>query len=64
MHLGLISSRSEKAVDRNGCPVFRKDFAVKGAKRRLRRSETLDSKILSKLSLAIAIDGVLRPFAL
>jgi hypothetical protein len=59
----LFSSRSEKAVDRNGCPVFRKDFAVKGAKRRLRRSKILDSKILSKLSLAIAIDGAVRPGA-
>src|SRR5579871_6025913 len=48
---------SEQAVDRNGCPVFRKNFYVKGAKRRLRRSESLDIKILSKLSLAIAIDG-------
>jgi hypothetical protein len=53
-------SRSEKAVDRNGGRVFRKDFVVKGAKRRLRRSETLDNKILSKLLLAIAIDGAKR----
>jgi hypothetical protein len=53
--------RSEKAVDRNGQRVFRKDFVVKGAKRRLRRSKTLDNKILSKLFAAIAIDGVLRP---
>jgi len=40
--------------------VFRKDFYVKGAKRRLRRSKALDRKILSKLLLAIAIDGVMR----
>jgi hypothetical protein len=55
-----FSYRSEKAVDRNGQRVFRKDFVVKGAKRRLRRSKTLDNKILSKLFAAIAIDGVLR----
>jgi hypothetical protein len=60
----LVSSRSEKAVDRNGHPVFRKDCFVKGAQRRLRRSETLDKTILSKLFAAIAIDGVLRPIAL
>jgi hypothetical protein len=39
---------SRPAVDRNGQQKFRKDFVVKGAKRRLRRSETLDNKILSK----------------
>jgi hypothetical protein len=33
----LISSRSEKAVDRNGRRLFRKDYFVKGAKRRLQR---------------------------
>jgi hypothetical protein len=54
----MIACRSEKAVDRNGCRVLRKDFYVKGAKRRLRRSETLDIKILSKLFAAIAIDGL------
>jgi hypothetical protein len=37
--------------------VFQKDFVVKGAKRRLRRSKTLDNKILLKLLLAVAIDG-------
>jgi hypothetical protein len=37
--------------------MFRKDCFVKGAKRRLRRSETLDKTILSKLFAAIAIDG-------
>jgi hypothetical protein len=57
----MNSARSEKAVDRNGCRVFRKDFPVKGAKRRLRRSKTLDNKILSKLFAAVAIDGGLRP---
>jgi hypothetical protein len=56
-----LSSRSEKAVDRNGGRVFRKDCFVKGAKRRLRRSETLDKTILSKLFSAIAIDGDMRP---
>jgi hypothetical protein len=38
---------------------FRKDFVVKGAKRRLRRSKTLDNKIFSKHTAAIAIDGFL-----
>jgi ribosomal protein L17 len=33
---------------------------IKGAKRRLRRSETLDKTVLSKLFAAIAIDGVQR----
>jgi phage gp16-like protein len=36
---------------------FRKDFVVKGAKRRLRRSKTLDDKIFSKHTPTIAIDG-------
>jgi hypothetical protein len=36
-----------------------KDCFVKGAKRRLRRSETLDKTILSKHTAAIAIDGFL-----
>src|SRR5581483_840916 len=40
--------------------MFRKDFSVKGAKLRLRRSKTLDRKIFSKLLTAIAIDGTLR----
>jgi hypothetical protein len=55
----LDKARSRPAVDRNGSKKFRKDFVVKGAKRRLRRSETLDNKILSKHTLAIAIDGFL-----
>jgi hypothetical protein len=50
---------SHYAVDCNGQRKFRKDFAVKGAKRRLRRLKTLDSKILSKHTTAVAIDGFL-----
>jgi len=50
---------SRVAVDRNGSKKFRKDFSVKGAKRRLRRLKTLDRKILSKHTAAIAIDGFL-----
>jgi hypothetical protein len=50
---------SRHAVDRNGSKKFRKDFVVKGAKRRLRRSKTLDNKILSKHTAAVAIDGSL-----
>jgi hypothetical protein len=50
---------SRYAVDRNGSKKFRKDCFVKGAKRRLRRSLTLDKTILSKHTLAIAIDGFL-----
>jgi hypothetical protein len=38
---------------------FQKDCFVKGAKRRLRRSETLDKTILLKHATAIAIDGFL-----
>jgi len=53
------SCRARFAVDRNGQQKFRKDFVVKGAKRRLRRSKTLDNKILSKHRTAIAIDGFL-----
>jgi hypothetical protein len=37
-----------------------KGFSVKGAKRRLRRLKTLDNKILSKHTAAVAIDGFLR----
>jgi len=51
--------RSQYAVDRNGGKKFRKDCFVKGAKRRLRRSETLDKTILSKHTATIAIDGFL-----
>jgi hypothetical protein len=50
---------SHCAVDRNGSKKFQKDFSVKGAKRRLRRSKTLDRKILLKHTAAIAIDGLL-----
>jgi len=50
---------SQVAVDRNGKQKFRKDFFVKGAKRRLRRSKTLDKEIFSKHTAAIAIDGFL-----
>jgi hypothetical protein len=57
----MNQKRSEKAVDRNGGRLFRKDCFVKGAKRHPRRSETLDKTILSKLLAAIAIDGALRP---
>jgi len=39
---------SRCAVNRNGQRKFRKDFSVKGAKRRLWRSKTLDRKIFSK----------------
>jgi hypothetical protein len=53
------SARSQSAVDRNGQQKFQKDFVVKGAKRRLRRSETLDNKILLKHTAAVAIDGFL-----
>jgi hypothetical protein len=52
-------NRSQCAVDRNGQQKFQKDFVVKGAKRRLRRSETLDNKILLKHTAAVAIDGFL-----
>jgi hypothetical protein len=38
---------------------FRKDCFVKGAKRRLRRSKTLDKTILSKQTATVAIDGFL-----
>jgi len=54
-----ITCSSHSAVDRNGSKKFRKDFSVKGAKRRLRRSKTLDRKIFSKHATAIAIDGFL-----
>jgi hypothetical protein len=57
----VLHQRSDKAVDRNGGRLFRKGCFVKGAKRRLRRSETLDKTILSKFLAAIAIDGALRP---
>jgi hypothetical protein len=50
---------SLRAVDRNGSKKFRKDCFVKGAKRRLRRSKTLDKTILSKHTPAVAIDGFL-----
>jgi hypothetical protein len=33
---------SEQAVDRNGQAFFERNYPVKGAKRRLRRSKTLD----------------------
>jgi hypothetical protein len=52
--------RSKKAVDRNGCRVFRKDFAVKGFQPPKAALRALDSKILSKLLLAVAIDGAKR----
>jgi hypothetical protein len=55
----LSSSPSRCAVDRNGQQNFQKDFVVKGAKRRLRRSKTLDNKILLKHTAAVAIDGFL-----
>src|ERR1051326_1372156 len=61
MHLGLISSRSEKAVDRNGGRVFRKDCFVKGLRPPKAALRALDKTILSKLLLAVAIDGTLRP---
>jgi len=53
------SSSSVSAVDRNGQRKFQKDFVVKGAKRRLRRSRTLDNKILLKHTATVAIDGFL-----
>jgi hypothetical protein len=52
-------SPSRSAIDRNGQQKFRKDFSVKGAKRRLRRSKTLDRKIFSKHTATVAIDGFL-----
>jgi hypothetical protein len=57
----VLPRRSEKAVDRNGWRVFRKDFAVKGFQPPKAALRALDSKILSKLFAAVAIDGVLRP---
>jgi len=56
----LASSRSEKAVDRNGGRVFRKDFSVKGLRPPKAALRALDRKILSKLFAAIAIDGAPR----
>jgi hypothetical protein len=50
---------SHYAVDRNGQQKFQKDFVVKGAKRRPRRSKTLDNKILLKHTPTIVIDGLL-----
>jgi len=38
---------------------FKRIFVVKGAKRRLRRSKTLDNKILLKHTATVAIDGFL-----
>jgi hypothetical protein len=38
---------------------FQKNFVVKGAKRRLRRSQLLDNKILLKRTATVAIDGFL-----
>jgi hypothetical protein len=52
--------RSEKAVDRNGDRVFRKDFVVKRLRPPKAALRALDNKILSKLLPAIAIDGALR----
>jgi hypothetical protein len=60
----LFSSRSEKAVDRNGGRAFQKDFVVKGLRPPKGALRALDNKILLKLLPAIAIDGVLRPAAL
>jgi hypothetical protein len=59
--LVLFSSRSEKAVDRNGCPVFRKDCFVKGLRPPKAALRALDKTILSKLFAAVAIDGGPRP---
>jgi hypothetical protein len=56
---GMMARRSRCAVDRNGSKKFRKEFVVKGAKRRLRRPWTLDNKLLSKHTAAVAIDGFL-----
>jgi hypothetical protein len=39
--------------------TFESNFLVKGAKRRLRRSMTLDKKITFEEMLTIAIDGFL-----
>jgi hypothetical protein len=55
----LLNIWSRSAVDRNGRKNVRTDHAVKGAKRRLRRSKTLDSVICSEKTLAVAIDGFL-----
>jgi hypothetical protein len=41
--------------------VFRKKFAVKGLRPPEAALRALDGKFLSKLSLAIAIDGGMRP---
>jgi hypothetical protein len=56
----LIIFRSEKAVDRNGQRVFRKDCFVKGLRPPKAALRALDKTILSKLFAAIAIEGVLR----
>jgi hypothetical protein len=56
----LASSRSDNAVDRNGCRVFRKDFSVKGLRPPKAALRALDRKILSKLFAAVAIDGTPR----
>jgi hypothetical protein len=59
-YLLSFSSRSEKAVDRNGWRVFRKDCFVKGLRPPKAALRALDKTILSKIWLAIAIDGALR----
>jgi hypothetical protein len=41
--------------------VFRKEFAVKGFQPPKAALRALDSKILSKLFAAVAIDGGMRP---
>jgi hypothetical protein len=50
---------SERAVDRDGQHLFRKDFSVKGLRPPKAALRALDNKILSKHTTAIAIDGFL-----
>jgi hypothetical protein len=53
----VYSCRSEKADDRNGQHLFRKDFSVKGLRPPKAALRALDRKILSKFWLTAAIDG-------
>jgi hypothetical protein len=57
--VSLAYARSRAAVDRNGQPKLRKNFSVKGFQPPKAALRALDRKILSKKTLAIAIDGFL-----
>jgi hypothetical protein len=54
-----IQVPSHSAVDRNGSKKFRKDCFVKGLRPPQAALRALDKTILSKHTLAIAIDGFL-----